>query len=918
MSGNYFSPSNMLSSMDDTSGLYFMGGEFNQDEGTRDPNTTDSSNHSNNNNGLAPALTNTSLSTPSTGSSSNGPSPQDEPATNPSTANSGASSSAGSHGNNTTVETNGNEENNSAGNNGNGEKQKQRRRRKALNCEFCRQRKLKCDRQVPCGNCSKRNLVDQCVYDTKGESKNEQHASLQPNLYNSRITSKGNGKGNATTLTSLIQSWGSGGENGNNTGAGRPTDMKKRLDTMENLVLSLIMDKSANGDNSNNNKDDSMSNSERQDALEAITETLGMMKLDQRGKSVYHGDSHWSTLFTGVEDVHSFFAEIRAISNNGNVNYDECFRDMSDHEKSSTVFPFSSSGFRHATAEDLLRLIPEKDDCRTLIDRYFEAIQPAIPILHRPTLENCYEKFLENPNHVELTFLAQLYGIFILAYQSYIPMDRPILSTGRMKENPSQTLLDWSLAMEQCTTIAKVTVKPSLQNLRVMLLWFLVVASRTPFKDSLEMNWVAGGVLVKCAQSMGLHRDTRWFNLKPYEAEERKKLWSVVVYLDTFLSTVQGLPLGIRQDEVDAPEPSNINDYEVTVSSDKMPRVASEEIITSNSFHIYRDRLTRMLAKVTELNWQLSVSTEKSYEKVKALDMATKKVFDDIPSFLRTRAFDSNLEEPAEVVLHRFLLEVEYLKTLILLHRPFATIHNESRDQMIESAYQMMVLHKWVYMSPEALRIRQKFGWILAITAMQHFLHASISLSMHLLKYYDEVPESKRDLWLNIIESTCTIPDFISWTPMHDKVYGLLLVTLINRVKQMAKMPLEQRLDIQNRSVKASTARTSKSRTMELFGHEQEPFVQSLPENSGAPSFRDAGLSGNTSSNDSPPEGCNNNHNSNYNNDDDTVPVPEIDGTGGLNLQSLLSDDPVLKDTAYQAFGMDDWDSWMNTLQPQQ
>lgn len=39
-----------------------------------------------------------------------------------------------------------------------------RRPRKPLNCNPCRESKLRCDRQYPCGTCRRRNLVDSCVY----------------------------------------------------------------------------------------------------------------------------------------------------------------------------------------------------------------------------------------------------------------------------------------------------------------------------------------------------------------------------------------------------------------------------------------------------------------------------------------------------------------------------------------------------------------------------------------------------------------------------------------------------------------------------------------------------------------------------------------------------------------------------------
>ncbi|KAA8912280.1 hypothetical protein TRICI_003560 [Trichomonascus ciferrii] len=803
-----------------------------------------------------PPLTNTSLSTPS--SSSSGPSPMD--------------GIGGSY----PQQTRGvKEEDDKA-------KNKTRRRRKALNCEFCRQRKLKCDRQQPCSNCSKRNVNGQCVYDNKDEDSNGPSLP-QPSLYNQKVQSRST----APTIGSLMQSRQAPGR------AGASSEMKKRLDTMENLVFSLIMDKGKQ------HLGNDCSGTDDKDGINAITESLGMMKLDKRGKSVYHGDSHWATLFTSVNDIHAFFRDVRKYSadNEANVpDHDECFR-VNPEADSSSVFPLASSGFRYATAQDLLKLIPGKDDCDILVERYFSAIHPVVPALHGPTFREGYDLFWENPSQVELVFIAQMFAMFILGYRSFVPVNIPTFSSLALREGAStQTLHDWALAMEQCTNIANITIKPSVTSIRTMILWLLVVASKTPLKDSLEVNWISTGVIVRCAQSMGMHRDPRWFDLPPYEAEERKRLWSLIVYLDTFMATIQGLPLAANSDEYDTPEPSNINDSDLSRNTEIPPIVADESIITTNSFIIYRDRLTRMMAKITSMNWKLT-RQQRSYEDVLALDRAVRNIYDDVPLYLRMSASESVFEEPTEVSAQRFALEVEFLKAIIVLHRPYASLRDakftQSQDLMMEAAYKMVELHRWLYMSTEAMRVRSQFGWIMAVTCMQHFLHASMCVSVYLCNNWDNMPHEKRTQWLNAVDATVTIPDFISWTPMHDKVYGLLLATLIGRVKSMIRLPQEERLEKQKDSKKSD----GRGLTVPLWGHEEEVIVEAIDNNSpsGQPS------------NGSPYTDKNGEVNSDFSDINSMDP--------SLQLQSLLADDPFLKDAASQAFGVDEWDTLMNSLQ---
>jgi hypothetical protein len=56
-----------------------------------------------------------------------------------------------------------------------------KRRRPALACAPCRRRKVKCDRNSPCGQCTQRNS-DSCTYTEDGRTTQNEQASQRPHL----------------------------------------------------------------------------------------------------------------------------------------------------------------------------------------------------------------------------------------------------------------------------------------------------------------------------------------------------------------------------------------------------------------------------------------------------------------------------------------------------------------------------------------------------------------------------------------------------------------------------------------------------------------------------------------------------------------------------------------------------------------
>lgn len=148
-----------------------------------------------------------------------------------------------------------------------------------LSCTFCRNRKLKCDRNQPCENCSKRNQGSSCTY--MNPPKDKSYQGSKP------------------------------------TGVSK--DMQKQIRHLEGLVVTL-MNKAATKPSLENGPDSSSSSSTPPEALAPHldstgpdirpsrstafpmadpTESLGRITIED-DQNTYVGSSHWTAILDSV------------------------------------------------------------------------------------------------------------------------------------------------------------------------------------------------------------------------------------------------------------------------------------------------------------------------------------------------------------------------------------------------------------------------------------------------------------------------------------------------------------------------------------------------------------------------------------------------------------------------------------------
>lgn len=343
-----------------------------------------------------------------------------------------------------------------------------------------------------------------------------------------------------------------------------------------------------------------------------LRESLGMLKLDMSGKSVYHGDTHWGSLITEIDEVAQILGKLKAQSiriseahdseptfpnpmrsrpgaEGGNANNgDEPQTATGSRENPADISTggcfVNNSYFASLQSSDnymkVLDTIPNRQQCDMLLERYFSSFNCIFPIVNMTTFFEEYKAFWADPPTSEISWVALFLAMLCLGLQSYGPNSMYIRPSKKSGASPFSGLTEaetnsvfiepfrdtpelywniWLEGAEYCANSWKLNFKPSLVNIRAMLLITLCQHPASFDFDWMDQSWIDIAPIVRIAQTMGMHRDPQWFALDEYEREERRRVWYLLQYFDVYQTLLQGLPMLIRTGTMDVEFPAHTN-----------------------------------------------------------------------------------------------------------------------------------------------------------------------------------------------------------------------------------------------------------------------------------------------------------------------------------------------------------------------
>ncbi|EGC44140.1 C6 transcription factor [Histoplasma capsulatum var. duboisii H88] len=569
-----------------------------------------------------------------------------------------------------------------------------------------RDARLKCDRNLPCENCSTRGRGATCVY-----------ANPPPP--------------------------------GQTRGIRRPVDkatMQSRVQHLEEIVLSLVQEESPASSQSRstpesrsdgevrghrvgyhfgNDPSGSTGPGSSDDPAMPIVESaepIQNLSLPSGGDSRYFESGHWNSILADIGELKGYFAD------QGEVDVSETTPEASHCETD-----LLSGRCGRLTQMEILDRVPPRPLVDFLITRYFNSNDQPLVVIHRPSFRKEYDLFWEDPWSAPIIWVSKLFSMMCSSI-------RIVTHSG---EQMPESLLDPDQQMDQyrqlavhCLFAGNYATGPP-HAVEALILYFFTEYTRTP--DMQLPCWLLFGVVLRISMRKGYHRDARHHpGLSILEGEMRRRSWTILFHMDLLTSVDASLPRMIQPSQMDSDLPRCIRDEDIDETTIELPPSRPDVANPLLAFTIVKRALVIVFGTIVDLN---NTKEFAPYEKILQLDKALQDSCRVIPTTSEANPTEPAVAESPGSIRRRLMLDLMYQKARCMLHRKYYTLswnnlqYMYSRQTCIEAAMttlrQQAVLHQ--ELQPGGML--HQFKWM----KMSLIAHESLLSAMILCMYLDRL-----------------------------------------------------------------------------------------------------------------------------------------------------------------------------------
>ncbi|KAJ5211558.1 C6 transcription factor [Penicillium cinerascens] len=337
---------------------------------------------------------------------------------------------------------------------------------------------------------------------------------------------------------------------------------------------------------------------------------------------------------------------------------------------------------------------------------YFENWHPIFPCLHAPTIL----KAMETLSHQGLSGASRLDMIVIRSLVSISLADSRQVEGPEANLGPVPATLVFQSVNHVMHDIQNLLTEPT----TIPLLQAAFCAQLT-LTSLLRLNAASrvGGVITRTAFHLGLHRcPGRFPCFSSQEVDIRRRLFWSIYSLERYLSQALGIPLGIRDDDIDVCYPGE----------------ERHATLTPEAFHNQRLRLLCHLAKFSRIRGLILELRNKSILHSHAgtveaahvngeLSQWWNEVYDDVNS-IEDHADTEPGQDPVLAPYHRLLLIVLRHEAIISMNRPLLAAEKPNPDYknalqtcIASSRSLLTALNKYMSSASDAPLTWPSFTW---------------------------------------------------------------------------------------------------------------------------------------------------------------------------------------------------------------
>ncbi|KAE8423674.1 hypothetical protein BDV36DRAFT_290340 [Aspergillus pseudocaelatus] len=508
-----------------------------------------------------------------------------------------------------------------------------RKPRKVLNCEPCRQSKLRCDRQQPCSACQQRECVSECSFRRAPDT-----SSLVDRL----------------TPQSVDQQQRQQQRAGPGSAAATPRSFPERPTVSQDTFSDDVSPGSAYG---------------RWDAV-------------LRRPSVDQIDT-----ISALEDLF-----------------------------------VPSSAMPAMPKERLLNLLPSDSCCDYLLSEYFSRLSPLFHILHGPTFQAQYARFLQDRGRTSFSWLSLLFMICSVTLNTMDSGD-PFLIDFCSGQPHSETQFSavhrFRKAALTCLAQDRFLVHHDLNTLESILILIYTVSHN----EGVERGWVLLGMALNMGVALRCNVDSADRNC--IERERHRRCWAGILMLHTYQAILFrdiDMSFLLRNN---ATMPMEVNDVDVLEDRVWQPKCQP----TQMSLMSFKLRLFRLS---TEVCCHISGPSKLNQDTLQSLDNAIAEEQTAWASLFLVDGAPSLLDHASYA--YWCILETYAHQLYLLLHRPFHHSQSSnfliaSRERCLSSSTALLDLHRQFCELP---RLRN-FKWLVNGMTSLNALHGAVALASCLL-----------------------------------------------------------------------------------------------------------------------------------------------------------------------------------------
>ncbi len=247
------------------------------------------------------------------------------------------------------------------------------------------------------------------------------------------------------------------------------------------------------------------------------------------------------------------------------------------------------------------------------------------------------------------------------------------------------------MAASRCLVKADYTI-PGRYKVEALILYYGMEYYRRAHEGGAMMSesflWVG---IVRLAFCMGYHRDPRHFkDITPFEGEMRRRIWALLVEMDTTIAFISGLPISINQRFADTRLPSNLLDEDM---SEEMRQPAAPRPNTETTPVLYQITAAPIISLFAEILTAVTDRTGLAYSRIIELDAALSESISRIPAVLRPKSIMEALMDSTSLIRQRYYLQVQIHRARCVLHRRWLRAgrrYARSRHACIDAAVRLL------------------------------------------------------------------------------------------------------------------------------------------------------------------------------------------------------------------------------------